>query len=580
MDGCLDQVGKALELKNNMLEKDCLPQVSVIIPTYNRPKLLQQAVESVLNQAYRAVEVIVVDDGSPDDTELMMKQYAGRVTYIKQTNQGVSAARNTGFRSASGQFINFLDDDDLFMPTKIERQVQMFEARPEIGLVHCRYYYVDEDGNSLDKPGPLPEREVLKKLVCGCFLWSGAPLIRRQCLEQIGLFDEVTWSACEEWDLWLRIARAGYPFGCVQEPLGAYRMMSNSRMVSNLARLEHGVIATVDRVFADPQLPPEVVAVKEQAYSNNYIEIACRYYAAGHWEEAQRNLTAALTLQPSLAKHAEEVLQLLYGGALDVRTADPVQFAKDMFDHLPICAEGLRPHRSRFLSKVYVGVALRNYGFGQVNRAKQQLTEAPTLHAQWLEQPGDILKLVCDCALGPHIDDPVNFIDQVFNHLPSLAGGLRPFHSRLLGQGYVGLALRSYGGGNISEAKHHLAQAIASDPHLLEQTEGFKRLLCNYAMNLALSTPILFVETVFRNLPASAQPLTQLRPRILSEVSIACAFEDYAAGRQWLAARRVVTGLYHRPSWLGNRGVVSIFLRSLPSLLANLRSPMVGEDSL
>jgi glycosyltransferase involved in cell wall biosynthesis len=554
--------------EQSMPERDSLPRVSIIIPTYNRSKLLQLTVESVLNQTYPALEVIVVDDGSKDDTEKVMQKYAGRVTYIKQANRGVSAARNTGFRVSSGQYINFLDDDDLFMPTKIERQVQMLEARPEAGLVHCRYYYVDENANPIDKVGLLPEREVLKKLVCGCFLWSGAPLIRRQCLERVGGFDEETESSCEEWDLWLRVAQAGHPFACVQDPLGAYRIVSGSRMVSNLARYKHGVIAALDRVFADAQLPAEVVAVKEQAYSNNHIEIGCRYYSAGRWDEAQRSLATAVTLRPYLLENPEEFLQLLYFGALDVRTADPVQFAKDVFDHLPAGAEGLRPYRSRFLGKICAGVALRDYGFGSVSQAQQRLAEALTLYPQWLGQPEDLLELICDTALGSHIDDAVNFLARVFDHLPSCAEGLRLHYSRLLGRVYVGLALRGYGSGNIPEAKDRLAQAIAFNSTLLDQTKDFERLLCNYAMDMAPSTPILFVETVFQNLPASAQPLARIRARVLSEVGIACAFEDYAAGQRRSVARRVFAELRRHPSWLRNRGVISIFLRSLPSLMA------------
>ncbi len=550
-----------------MPERNSLPQVSVIIPTYNRSKLLQLTVESVLNQTYPAVEVIVVDDGSKDDTEMVMQKYAGRVIYIKQANRGVSAARNTGFRASSGLYINFLDDDDLFMPTKIERQVQMLEAQPEAGLVHCRYYYVDENANPIDEVGLLPERQVLRKLVCGCFLWSGAPLLHRQCLERVGGFDEETPSSCEEWDLWLRVAQAGYPFACVQEPLGAYRIVSGSRMVNDLVRYKHGVIAAVDRVFADARLPAEVVAVKEQAYSNNHIEIGCRYYSAGYWDEAQRSLSTAITLRPYLLQNPEEFLQLLYYGALDVRTADPVQFAKDVFDHLPADAEGLRPHRAQFLGQVCAGVALRDYGFGSVSQAQQRLAEALTLYPQWLEQPEALLKLICDTALGSHIDDAVNFLVRVFDHLPPCAEGLRPHYSRLLGHAYVGLALPNYGSGNILEAKEQLAQAIALDPTLLERTEDFKGVLANYAMDMAPSTPILYVETVFQNMPASAQPLARIQARVLSEVSIACAFEDYAAGRRRSAARRVLAELRRNPSWLRNRGVISIFLRSLPSLM-------------
>jgi glycosyltransferase involved in cell wall biosynthesis len=549
-----------------------LPQVSVIIPTYNRSTLLQQAVESVLKQTYPAVEIIVVDDGSKDDTETMMKQYAGRVVYIKQANQGVSAARNLGFRTASGEYINFLDDDDLFMPTKIEQQMQIFKARPEVGLVHCRYYYVGEDATPIEKVGLLPEREVLKKLVCGCFLWSGAPLIRRQCLDRVGGFDEETWSACEEWDLWLRIARA-YPFACAQEPLGAYRMVSSSRMVEDLARLEHGVIATVDKVFADPQLPIDIIAIKDQTYGNNYIELSCRYYAFGHWHDAQRCLTAALTLKPSLLEQPDELLKLLYYGALDVRTVDPIQFGHDVFDHLPAGIETLGLYRAEFIAKVCAGVALRNYGFGHLDRGKKQLAETLNLQPQWLEQPENLLSLVRDAALGPYIDEAVEFLAQIFDNLPAAAASLRPSYSRLLSQVYIGLAIRSYGDGKITEAKRQLAQVAALNPKLTGQTEEFKRLLSNYAMDFALSTPIHFIETVFQNLPANAQPLARIRSQVLSEVNIACAFEDYAAGRRRSVIRRILTGLFHQPLGLGNRGVVSIFLKSLPSLLTKTATP-------
>ena len=289
-----------------------LSKVSIIITTYNRSALLRLAVESVLAQTYPAIEIIVVDDGSTDDTETIIKQYAQRVIYIKQTNQGVSAARNAGFRASSGEYINFLDDDDLFVPIKIERQVQMFETHPDIGLVHCRYYYTDEKGEPIDKVGPLPEGEVLKKLICGCFLWLGAPLIRRS-LEQVGLFDEETWSACEDWDLWLRIAER-YPFACVQEPLGCYRMLSNSRMINNFARLKNGIFVTLERAFANPQLPGEITAVKSRAYSNMHLELSFLYYAAKYWDEAQQSLIDSIALRPGLLDHPEKVLQLIYLG--------------------------------------------------------------------------------------------------------------------------------------------------------------------------------------------------------------------------------------------------------------------------
>ena len=189
--------------KHSVSGRHDLYRVSVIISTYNRSKLLCLAVESVLAQTYPSVEIIVVDDGSTDNTAVVMEQYAGRVIYIRQKNQGVSAARNSGIRVASGEYLNFLDDDDLFMPTKIERQVQVLESQPDIGLVHCGYYHVDLEAKPLDKVVMFPTGQVLRSLLRRCFVLVHTPLIRRSCLDQVGGFDqELGWH--EDWHLWLR----------------------------------------------------------------------------------------------------------------------------------------------------------------------------------------------------------------------------------------------------------------------------------------------------------------------------------------------------------------------------------------
>jgi glycosyltransferase involved in cell wall biosynthesis len=462
-----------------------LPHVSVIIPTYNRSKLLQIAVESVLAQTYPHIEVIVVDDGSTDDTAAVVAQYAGRATYLKQVNQGVAAARNTGVRVASGEYLTFLDDDDLILPTKIERQVQVLASRPEVGWVHCRYYYADKDGKLLDQVGLLPEGEVLKELLCGNFIWVGAPLIRRQCLNQVGLFDEEIPSISADWDLWLRIAQADTPFACVQEPLGAYRIQQDS-MLANVAELERATFAIFDKVFANPQLPADAVALKEQAHGIWRFWISCRYYAARRWDDARRNLSEALALCPDL-------------------------------------------------------------------------------------QPADLLKLLSDDALSPRVGDPFEFIGNVLDHLPPCAVGLQRYRSQLLRSIYVGLALRNYVG-NIPEAKHQLAKAVVLDPTMLEQMDGFAESLCISALRLPVSAPLLYVDTVLQNLPPEAKRLGGVRARVLSDVNVGCAFEDYSIGRRLKTLRRVLTALRYRPSWLRNRGVVSIFLRSLLGLMKRERS--------
>jgi glycosyltransferase involved in cell wall biosynthesis len=462
--------------------KESLARVSVIIPTYNRSDLLRLTVESVLAQTYPNVEIIVVDDASTDNTARMMAQYAGRVVYIRrETNQGSRENLRLGLQAATGEYINFLDHDDLFMPSKLERQVQVLDSQPEIGLVHCGYYHIDKDGNRLEKVVFLPAG-TLRELVCTNPIWSGAPLIRRECLDQPGLFDDLIWYS--DWGRLLRIALAGYQFACVQEPLGAYRILPNSQM-ANVAAIERFAIGLLDKIFVESQLPTDVLATKTQTYGNIYLWLSWRYYQAGLWDGAQRAFTEALTLYPQLLEQPEQLLlpSLRYG-ALNIRVADPVGFTINVFDHLPVCAESLKQYRARILSQVYLDLALRNYGVGSV-----------------------------------------------------------------------------------AEAKRQLAEAINLDPSLLKRPEGFIEALCSNATHLPIEAPLQFVDTVLQNLPAGAQPLERVRSQALSGVSIGSAFENYAAGRQRTTIYQVLTALRYCPSWLKNRGVVSIFVRSLLGLV-------------
>ena len=465
-----------------------MPLVSVIIPTYNRSRILRAGLESVLAQTYPAIEIIVVDDGSTDDTASTLEQHAGRVRYIRQANQGVGKARNKGIRVSTGDYITFLDDDDLMLPTKIERQVEVLDSQHEAGLVHCRYHYIDQHGSILETTGRLPEGDVRKHLAWGCFPWSGGPLIRRECLNLIGENEHRDWYS--DWGMWWRIALAGYPFACVQEPLGYYRIVQGSMTDDKVVDAERAVFSILDHVFAGWRLPDDVVAKKNQIYGAWHIWISCRYYIGGYWDDAKRSLTTTLTLWPELLARPDDFLTLLYQDAVSprVRVHDPIQFVNDIFDHLPPIAEPIRHYRSRLLSQVYTG-----------------------------------------------------------------------------------LAIRDYGAGNIAAAKHQLGQAIALEPATLEQPGVFARRTYDYANSLPGDLAFAFVDTVFQNLPAEARRLGQVRSRVLGEVNVARAFEDYHAGRWRTVPPQVLTALRHSPSLLRNRGVVSIFAKSLRAMLTEGR---------
>jgi glycosyltransferase involved in cell wall biosynthesis len=456
--GTKESAGKQAHL----VPSDTSPRVSVIIPTHNRSQLLRITVESVLAQTYPAIEIIVVDDGSTDDTAAIVAEYAGRVTYIEQANTGVAAARNTGFRASSGEFINFLDDDDTFMPTKIERQVAVLDDRPEVGLVHCRHQHIDEAGTPLDAGWRLPEGNVLKELLCGCFLVVHAPLIRRQCLEQVGLFDEtLPWTA--DWDLWLRIALAGYPFACVQEPLCTYRIQRGS-MQGNVAKQEQAVLAMLEKVFANPQLPAEAAAIHAQACQAAHLWIGCRYYAVGQWEDGQRNLAEVLAQDPELIRQPERILRILYNHALDPRSDDPLRFASTVFDHLPPQASSLRPYRPRLVSSVTAALSLRAYAAGDIAEAKRQLTQAIALYPPILGQTQDFLDMVCHQAMSPPAKAPLKYIDTVFRNLPAGTERLGRLRSQALSEVSIGRAFRDYTAGRHPQVLQSLIRTLGQHP--------------------------------------------------------------------------------------------------------------------
>lgn len=203
------------------------PRVSVVIPAYNAARYLPQAIDSVLAQTFRDYEVIVVDDGSTDDTPRVLSWYEDEVAVIRQPNQGRAAARNAGIAAARGEYIAFLDADDLWLPEKLERQLALFRRRPEIGWAYCDYRRLNEKGPEettyLRRRGlqPPPEGWILPELLATGVAWTMTVVVRRECFGRVGLFDP-SFPVAQDYDMWLRLA-AEYEVGCVNEPLALYR---------------------------------------------------------------------------------------------------------------------------------------------------------------------------------------------------------------------------------------------------------------------------------------------------------------------------------------------------------------------
>jgi hypothetical protein len=439
-----------------------LPLVSVIVPTHNRSGMLRVAVESALAQSYPRIEVIVVDDGSVDDTANVMSGYAGRITYLRQANQDVAVARNTGIEAATGEYLTFLDDDDWIIPAKIERQMRVMAFRPEVGLVHSRYWFADQGGALLSRVGLLPEGDVLQELLCGNLFWVGAPLVRRQCLDQVGAFDTQIPAVCADWDLWLRIVLAGYRVACVQEPLGVYRMQSTS-MLAQVGELEKAALTILEKAFADPRLPAKALAVRDRAYSTWRLWIGCRYYAARRWTDGCRNLEAALAHCPDWLVCPIVLAKLLAADALSPRVTDPLLFIAGILDHLPAGAQVLADYRSRLLDLVHVGLALRAYGRHAAD-ARDHLAQAIRLDPGILERQAEFADAVQDYALHLPGGESVQYAEHVLAHLPPEARPLAHVRAAVLSSVNVGQAFEDYAVGRWGSTVRRIWMALRHRP--------------------------------------------------------------------------------------------------------------------
>ena len=194
------------------------PRVSVIIPTYNRAGIIEEAVDSVLAQDFKDFELIVVDDGSTDNTSEVLTTYGDDIRVLFQSNKGVSAARNRGITEASGKLIAFLDSDDLWLRQKLSRQVEFFRQRPDALICQTEEVWVRNGVRVNPKQRhKKPSGMIFKPSLELCLVSPSAVMIRRDLLDTTGNFDE-TLPACEDYDLWLRIS-CRFPVYLIETPL-------------------------------------------------------------------------------------------------------------------------------------------------------------------------------------------------------------------------------------------------------------------------------------------------------------------------------------------------------------------------
>lgn len=289
-----------------------MPRVSVIIATYNRPHLLPRAVESA-RKAGTDVEIVVVDDASTEETAEVCRGLTG-IRYVRiERNQNLGGARNVGILASSGEFISFLDDDDVRLEGSLDLQVEALASAPDDGFVYGQALLGDEDcvPTGYLYPSPCPQGDVFWELLERNFIACPAVVFRRSCLYRIGL-PSASIPGIEDWDLWIRLAEL-YTASAVERPVAVYRRAtpSSGQFTSNAADM----VTLITRVYRQrwsklPRAASAPEAKRRVAWrqfsrnmANHLIWEAGRAVKHGEFLAAQMNMLAALRLHPSGVAH-------------------------------------------------------------------------------------------------------------------------------------------------------------------------------------------------------------------------------------------------------------------------------------
>ncbi len=285
-----------------------MPSVSVIIPTHNRATFLLCTLASVLRQTFADFEIIVVDDGSTDDTAARVRGLGdARIQLVQQEKQERAIARNTGIRHARGEFVAFLDDDDVWQPDFLAHTLRAFESH--FGVVYCGWSFIDARDEPLPEAPHLPQARgaVLTDFFRGCFFPTSAALVRRACLENVGDFDPLL-VPVEDWDMWLRLSLKRVEFDVVPEPLLLYRL-HDQNSTNALERVESSARNLLSKTFA--VLGASFADARTEAFARLDYSNAVKYFGAGQSERAAEFFARAVSAFPSLLDDVATFYQII-----------------------------------------------------------------------------------------------------------------------------------------------------------------------------------------------------------------------------------------------------------------------------
>jgi len=279
------------------MENTGLPLVSVITPAYNQGKFLRDTIESVLSQDYPNIELLVLNDGSTDETENILKEYTGRIKWETQVNMGQTATINKGWRMTKGEIITWLNSDDTFLREGVRKGVEYLMAHPETSIVFSDSLFTSADGTPLQVSKPQPPFDYKNFVtICENPVPQPSSFIRREVVQKAGELD-TTFYYFMDWDFWLR-AGLFVKIDYVKDIWSTYRLHAESKTVSQSLKLAPELEYMYRKFFSRRDLPPGIRKLKKKAMMNMYFTTGGYYIQGQDRKNASKMGWAAFKQNP------------------------------------------------------------------------------------------------------------------------------------------------------------------------------------------------------------------------------------------------------------------------------------------
>ncbi|WKZ45141.1 MAG: glycosyltransferase [Anaerolineales bacterium] len=361
--------------------------LSVIIPNFNNAKYLGRAIQSILDQTFTDYEIIVVDDGSTDNSRNVVDAFGNKVRYIWQENKGLGGARNTGILASNSEFIGLLDADDEWKPTYLEKMMQLVRRCPEAVVYFSGAQGMDVFGNDLPQVfgRMITSNMTYHSLLRANFIIPSTVIFRRDVILKAGLFDEKNPNlhGCEDWDLWLRLLPS-HQFAGTAEPLVRYRLHENT-FSSDPIHMQMAVKAVIEKHFGlDDARYSDWSLEKKHAFGGMYrFQSITFVQRQNNWESARFALQKALLIDPSLAIDLDLFYELGLGSqSAGYRGVSAVQNSETSAAHLQMIIHLLRnvPELQTFFNRIVgtseYALGLIAYGSGLRRRSRKHFIRA------------------------------------------------------------------------------------------------------------------------------------------------------------------------------------------------------------